>query len=89
MPVTTLTSKGQVTIPKPIRDRLGLKTGDALDFRFAEDGTLVVSPQSDSPLGRLPGLLRHLVPEQPVSIQAMKEAVRQRAGEKYREAVRR
>ena len=89
MPVTTLTSKGQVTIPKPIRDRLGLKTGDSLDFHFAEDGTLVVSPYSDSPLGRLPGLLSHLASEPPVSIETMKEAVRQRAGEKYREAVRR
>ena len=89
MPVTTLTSKGQVTIPKPVRDRLGLKVEDALDFHFAEDGTLVVSPQSDSPLGRLPGLLSHLAPERPVSLEAMKEAVRKRAGESYRKAVQR
>jgi AbrB family looped-hinge helix DNA binding protein len=27
-----LTSKGQITLPKPIRDRLGLKEGDALEF---------------------------------------------------------
>jgi AbrB family looped-hinge helix DNA binding protein len=89
MPVTTLTSKGQVTIPRPIRDRLGLRTGDCLDFRFAEDGTLVVSPYSDSPLGRLPGFLSHLASELPVGLETMKEAVRQRAGEKYLEAVRR
>ena len=29
---STLTSKGQLTIPKSIRDRMGLKAGDALEF---------------------------------------------------------
>jgi antitoxin PrlF len=36
----TLTSKGQVTIPKPCRDKLGLKTGTLLDFE-AVDGVLI------------------------------------------------
>lgn len=35
--VTTLTSKGQVTIPKKIRDRLGLKPYDKIRF-VLEDG---------------------------------------------------
>jgi antitoxin PrlF len=34
----TVTRKGQVTIPKPIRDRLGIKPGSKLDFEIAEDG---------------------------------------------------
>ena len=29
---STLTSKGQLTIPKSIRDRMGLKAGDVLEF---------------------------------------------------------
>ena len=33
-----VTSKGQVTIPKPVRDRLGIKTGTEVDFEVAEDG---------------------------------------------------
>lgn len=35
-----LTSKGQVTVPKSCRDKLGLKTGTVLDFE-AIDGVLV------------------------------------------------
>jgi antitoxin PrlF len=33
-----VTSKGQVTIPKQVRDRLGIKRGTAVDFHTAEDG---------------------------------------------------
>lgn len=36
-----ITSKGQVTIPKPVRDRLGVQKGDALDFRFEGEHLLV------------------------------------------------
>lgn len=46
MPISTVTSKGQVTIPKKIRDRLGLKAGDKLDFQFEGDGSIRVHPVS-------------------------------------------
>ena len=39
---TTVTSKGQVTIPKPVRDRLGIKPGNAVDFQPTEDGRFVL-----------------------------------------------
>jgi AbrB family looped-hinge helix DNA binding protein len=38
---TNVTGKGQVTIPKPIRDRLGIKPGDAVEFELAPDGRVV------------------------------------------------
>jgi antitoxin PrlF len=34
----TVTSKGQVTIPKQVRDRLGINPGSKVDFELAEDG---------------------------------------------------
>lgn len=40
---TMLTSKGQVTIPKPIRDRLGLGPGSAVEFEVAADGRVTLS----------------------------------------------
>jgi antitoxin PrlF len=39
---TNVTSKGQVTIPKPIRDRLGIVPGSAVEFELAPDGRIVL-----------------------------------------------
>ena len=38
----TVTSKGQVTIPKRIRDYLGIEPGGEVNFRRAEDGHIVI-----------------------------------------------
>jgi len=38
----TLTSKGQTTIPKEIRDSLGMKTGDRMTFTLMPDGIVVM-----------------------------------------------
>jgi antitoxin PrlF len=38
----TLTSKGQTTIPKPIRDSLGMKAGDKMSFTLMPDGVVVM-----------------------------------------------
>lgn len=38
----TVTSKGQVTIPKPVRDRLGITAGSAVEFELAPDGRIVL-----------------------------------------------
>jgi antitoxin PrlF len=41
---TTLTSKGQVTIPKRIRDALGLQPGAAVEFSVNAGGEVVLHP---------------------------------------------
>jgi len=40
--MATLTSKGQVTIPKPVRDHLGIGPGSQIAFRRAADGSIVI-----------------------------------------------
>jgi AbrB family looped-hinge helix DNA binding protein len=39
---TTVTRKGQVTIPKPVRDHLGIGPGSQVNFRLAADGSMVI-----------------------------------------------
>ncbi len=57
--VSRLTTKGQVTIPKPLRDSLGLEPGHELEFEERE-GTLIVRRRAPvDPLRRLVGLLPH------------------------------
>jgi antitoxin PrlF len=78
MPKGTLSSRGQVTIPKEVRDRWGLKPGDQLVFRVDEEGKLTVEPAMRSPLGSLPGLLHHLAGERPATLEEMEAAVQAR-----------
>lgn len=40
--VVTVTDKGQLTVPKPIRERFGIQPGSKLDFEPMPDGTLRV-----------------------------------------------
>ena len=40
----TVTVKGQVTIPKAVRDHLGLKPGSQVRFRRVADGSIVLEP---------------------------------------------
>ena len=39
---TQVTSKGQVTIPKPVRDHLGVRPGSSVEFAVGADGQIVV-----------------------------------------------
>jgi AbrB family looped-hinge helix DNA binding protein len=73
---STLTSKGQITIPKEIRDWLSLKIGQRLDFSVDEAGKLIVTPRNRD-VTALRGMLRS--PRQrPVSVEEMNAAIRNR-----------
>jgi antitoxin PrlF len=66
---TTLTSKGQVTVPREVRDRLGLKAGDKLTFTLLSDGTVIMRAKTKR-LADLAGMLTR--PDQPkVSVEDM------------------
>ena len=57
MTTATLTSKGQTTIPKEIREKLGLKPGAKLHFNLMPDGTISVRTKIGG-LMNLAGILR-------------------------------
>jgi len=75
MSTSTLTSKGQTTIPKDVRERLNLQPGDRLEFVIDEDGRVVVLPASVD-ASELAGMLKR--PAKPVSLTAMNQAIRKR-----------
>lgn len=57
---TAVTTKGQVTIPKPVRDLLGLEPGSLVDFELAPDGRVIlVKAQAERPASRFARLRGH------------------------------
>lgn len=73
MPDATLTTKGQVTIPKPVRDHLKLDTGARVSFVIQEDGVVVLQPVTRH-VSELAGVLSR--PKQrAVSIKGMDEGI--------------
>ncbi len=73
MPTTTITSKGQVTIPKQVREALRVKPGDRLDFVIADDGRVLVRAGTLSARS-LKGVL-HRPRRRPVSLEAMEAVI--------------
>jgi AbrB family looped-hinge helix DNA binding protein len=68
----TLTRKGQVTIPKAVRDALHLRAGDRLGFVVEHDGTVQMLPLTGS-VSRLKGILPK--PARPLTVQEMNDAI--------------
>jgi antitoxin PrlF len=54
---STLTSKGQTTIPQEIRESLSIKPGDRMTFTLMPDGTVLLRVKNKSVMG-LAGSLR-------------------------------
>jgi len=76
MATSTLTKKGQVTIPKKIRDILGLQTGDKIEFVIYSDGEARIKPVTKK-VDDVFGLL--FKPDrEPVPTEEMDKAVRER-----------
>lgn len=79
MPVATLTTKGQITLPRDVRSALGLAPGDNVDFVAADDGFKLVPLRRDirDLKGRLAGRVKR-----PVSVADMDEAIARSAQER-------
>ena len=65
----TLTSKGQTTIPKEIRDGLGMKSGDRITFTLMPDATVVMRLKNKS-ITELAGTL-HKKGRKPVPVEQL------------------
>ena len=77
MPSATLTSKGQITLPKKVREQLRVHPGDAVDFVIGRDGEIrVTAGQVD--VSELKGLL-HRPGRKAVSLARMDAAIRRAA----------
>ncbi len=72
MSAAKLTSKGQVTIPKDIRQHLKIDQGDKIEFFVGKNGMVIISPIK-SDVRKLKGIIPK--PNKPVSIEDMKKAI--------------
>jgi antitoxin PrlF len=73
----TISSKGQITIPKKIRELLKVETSDKIIFVPLEDGKVVISSKQNS-ASALFGMLKHRRPTRPVSLKKMESAIKKR-----------
>jgi len=62
---TKITSKGQVTVPKEVRERLGLRPGDEIEFVDDRGGFRVQKRVAASPFCKYRGHLRRLAGQNP------------------------
>jgi AbrB family looped-hinge helix DNA binding protein len=76
MPAATLSSKGQMVIPKSLREQLGLKPGDSVDFILQENGDVLIRPAAQD-VQKLKGML-YRAGRKPVSIEEMNRAIKNR-----------
>ena len=77
MTTATITSKGQVTIPKDVRSRLGIGAGDRVEFVEIQDGVFqIVAATQD--IQALKGIVPK--PKKPVTIEEMNQAIAEMGG---------
>ena len=75
----TLSSKGQATIPKAVREHLHLSPGDRFKFFFHPDGVIILPKV---PTSRLKGIVPRTA--KPVSLEEIEAAIEAGATERFR-----
>lgn len=78
--IVTLTSKGQLTLPKAIREQMKLDAGSKLDFVLESDGTLTARPMR--PVSSLFGIIERPPGTRPATLQDLKDARARHVAEK-------
>jgi antitoxin PrlF len=80
MAIATITSKGQITLPKEIRSRLNLKPGEKIDFRVDEETGMTVLIPLNKHVDEVFGMLHCRKGKKTVRTEDMDEAI----SEKFR-----
>ncbi len=75
-PISTITSKGQVTIPKDVRDALHLLSGDKVEFVRNDADEIIIKPLTKTST-ELAGLLSKYAKPKPVSVEMMNQLVKE------------
>ena len=86
MATCIVTSKGQITVPVEVRNDLGLKTGDKVEFsRDPETGNYALSRKTGK-ISDLRGMFKHLGP--PVSVEDMNRGIADHMAEEHERITR-
>jgi AbrB family looped-hinge helix DNA binding protein len=75
MATSTLTSKGQITLPKAVREHLHLVAGDEIEFAIADDGSVTVAARRRSAADLYGFLRRADRRKKPVEVSEMNESI--------------
>ncbi len=78
MASSTVTAKGQTTVPASVRAHFNIKPGACLQWIIDEDGAVSIVPVT-SPIASLRGMVKHV--GEPVSLEQMDEAIAAGASE--------
>jgi antitoxin PrlF len=81
MITSTVSSKGQVTIPKVIREFLKVEKFDKIVFIPLEDGKVMIT-NKQTPASELFGMLKHRKPQRPVSVEEMESKIYKRRAQR-------
>lgn len=80
MQTATLTNEGQINVPKPIQEALGVRPGDRIRFEIREDGAIMIRAERAEKVDLLSlrGVLKPTV--RGVTVEDMNETIRKAAG---------
>jgi AbrB family looped-hinge helix DNA binding protein len=77
-----VSSKGQVVLPKHLRERLGIREGDYIVFRELPDGYLLLGKQPDDPLDAIVSGLRRAARERHFTREDLERAIHEVRGKR-------
>lgn len=84
MSIATITSKGQITLPKDIREKLHLEAGEKIDFRVDEDsGTATLIPLNKS-VDDVFGVLHNARKRKIFTVDEMNDAIAKKLKKDYK-----